>query len=166
MSVLNPKTKWDIELLSLPDHKVTDFLKTDFDELQGEFSPDGRWVAYSCNESGRHEVYVQPFPGPGGKWQISSAGGTNPVWRRDGKELFYLASARKMMSVPVRIGAAFEAESPRPLFDVRVKSDPDRHFDVTADGQRFLITLPLGDETSPPITLVQNWTALLRQGKP
>ena len=166
MSVLNPKTKWDIELLSLPDRKVTDFLKTDFDELQGEFSPDGRWVAYSCNESGRHEVYVQPFPGPGGKWQISSAGGTNPVWRRDGKELFYLASDRKMMSVPVRIGAAFEAESPRPLFDVRVKSDPDRHFDVTADGQRFLITLPLGDETSPPITLVQNWTALLRQGKP
>jgi len=165
MSTLNPKTKWDVELISLPDRKVSDFLKTDFDENQGEFSPDGRWVAYSSNESGRWEVYVQPFPGPGGKWQISTAGGSMPVWRRDGRELFYLATDRKLMAVPVRIGAVFEAESPTPLFPTHLKSDPDRHYDVSADGQRFLITMPLGDESAPPITLVQNWTVLLRQGK-
>ena len=164
-AALNPRTKWDLELLSLSDRKTTDFLKTDFDEIQGEFSPDGHWVAYSSNESGRFEVYVQPFPGPGGKWQISSAGGSMPAWRRDGKELFYLAADRKMMAVPVQIGAAFEAGTPTALFPARLKSDPDRHFDVSADGQRFLVTMPLGEETTPPITLVQNWTALLRQGK-
>ncbi len=164
-SALNPKTKWDLELLSLPERKVTAFLKTDFDENQGEFSPDGRWIAYASNESGRYEVYVQPFPGPGGKWQISVAGGSMPVWRRDGKEIFYLAADRKVMAVPVRIGDAFEPGTPVALFEARLKDDPDRHYDVSADGQRFLLTTPLGDETAPPITLVQNWTSLLHQGK-
>ncbi|HSS45491.1 MAG TPA: hypothetical protein VLO07_09135, partial [Thermoanaerobaculia bacterium] len=162
-STLNPKTKWDLELLSLPDRKVTAFLETEFDETLGVFSPDGRWIAYASNESGRFEVYVQPFPGPGGKWQISTAGGTAPAWRRDGKELFYLAPDRKLMTVSVKIGATFETEVPKPLFETHIRNDPDRHYDVSADGQRFLVNTPLGEETSPPITLVQNWTALLRK---
>jgi len=164
-SALNPKTKWDLELLSLPERKVTTFLKTDFDEDLGDFSPDGRWIAYASNESGRYEVYVQPFPGPGGKWQISTSGGSMPVWRRDGKELFYLAADRRLMAVPVVTGEAFETGTPVALFEARLKDDPDRHYDVSADGQRFLLTTPLGDDSTPPITLVQNWTVLLRQNK-
>jgi Tol biopolymer transport system component/predicted Ser/Thr protein kinase len=162
---LNPKTKWDVEVLSLPDRKVIPFLHGEFDENEGEFSPDGHWVVYASNESGRYEIYVQPFPGPGGKWQISSAGGSNPVWRRDGKEIFYLAPDRKLMAVAVKTGVAFEPETPAPLFEVRLRNDPSRHYDVSADGQRFLLNVPQSDETSPPITLVQNWTVLLRQGK-
>jgi Tol biopolymer transport system component len=162
---VNPKTKTDLELLSLADRKVTPFLETEFDETHGAFSPDGHWIAYASNESGRYEVYVQPFPGPGGKWQISNTGGTAPVWRRDGKEIFYLAPDRNLMAVAIRAGAVFESEAPAALFQTRVRIDLDRHFDVSADGQRFLMTMPLEDGASPPITLVQNWTALLRQNK-
>ncbi len=162
---LNPKTKYDFDVLSLPDRKVTPFLHTEFDEFHGEFSPDGRFVAYASNESGRLEIYVQPFPGPGGKWQMSTTGGTAPVWRRDGKELFYLAPDHKLMAVAVRTGTTLEAEAPQPLFEARIREDPDRHFDVSADGQRFLIVTPLGDDSTPPITLIQNWTVLLRPAK-
>jgi eukaryotic-like serine/threonine-protein kinase len=162
-NTLNTKTKWDLELLSLPDRKVTPFLQTEFDEVLGDFSPDGHWIAYASNESGRFEVYVQPFPGPGGKWQISTAGGVAPAWRRDGKELFYMAPDHKLMAVAVKIGATFETEAPHPLFETHIRNGPDRHYDVSADGRRFLVNTPLGEETSPPITLVQNWTALLRK---
>jgi Tol biopolymer transport system component len=165
INVLNPKTKYDLDVLTLPERKVVPFLDSEFDELMGEFSPDGRFVAYASNESGRFEVYVVPYPGPGGKWQISSGGGAAPVWRRDGKELFYLAPDHKLMAVGIKTAGAFEAEAPQPLFETRIREDPDRHFDVSADGQRFLLDSPLGDETTPPITLVQNWTVLLRQAK-
>ena len=106
-----------MEALSLQDRKVTPFLHGEFDENTGDFSPDGRWVAYESNESGRYEIYVQPFPGPGGKWQVSTNGGTAPVWRRDGKELFYVAPDRKLMAVPVKTGAVFEPETAAPLFE-------------------------------------------------
>jgi Tol biopolymer transport system component len=165
LNELSPKTKWDIEVFSLSDRKVVPFLQSEFDEVLGAFSPDGQWVAYASNESGRFEIYVQPFPGPGGKWQVSTSGGSSPVWRRDGKELFYLGLDHKLMSVAVKTGQVFETEAPKPLFDMRVRSDPDRLFDVSSDGQRFVVVAPVGDETAPPITLVQNWTALLRQGK-
>jgi eukaryotic-like serine/threonine-protein kinase len=162
---LNAKTKIDQEVLSLTDRKVTPFLHSEFDEAQGDFSPDGRFVAYSSNESGRFEIYVQAFPGPGGKWQVSTAGGAAPVWRRDGKELFYIAPDHKLMAVAVRTGATFEAEAPQALFETRVREDPDRHYDVSADGQRFLIVTPLGSEATPPISLIQNWPVLLRPAK-
>ena len=84
------------------EHKPFPFVNTSFDEALGQFSPDGRWVAYHSNESGRHEVYVQPFPGPGGKWQISTSGGIEPRWRRDGKELFYIAPDGKLMAAPIQ----------------------------------------------------------------
>jgi Tol biopolymer transport system component len=165
LNELSPKTKWDIEVFSLSDRKLVPFLQSEFDEVLGAFSPDGQWVAYASNESGRFEIYVRPFPGPGGKWQVSTSGGSSPVWRRDGKELFYLGLEHKLMSVAVKTGQVFETEAPKPLFDMRVRSDPDRLFDVSSDGQRFVVVAPVGDETAPPITLVQNWTALLRQGK-
>src|SRR5262249_12637138 len=131
---LNPKTKWDVSILSLSDRKVTPYLQGEFDEVAPMFSPDGRWVAYSSNESGRYEVYVQAFPGPGGKWQVSTTGGVSPVWRRDGKELYYLSVDQKLMSVSVKTGEAFETEAPKVLFPMHVRNDPSRLYDVSADG--------------------------------
>jgi len=152
------RTGWDLWVLSIEDRKPVLFLGSEFDESGGRFSPDGRWMAYVSNQSGREEIYVQPFPGPGGRWQISTGGGACPIWRRDGREIFYLAPDMKLMSVEVKTGGTFEAGPPRPLFSPRLKVRPfGRQFDVSADGQRFLINMPVSEEGSPPITLIQNW---------
>ncbi len=156
-------TKLDLWILSVSDHKARPFLQTPFNEGWGCFSPDGRWLAYVSDESGRYQVYVQPFPGPGGKWQISTAGGSQPVWRRDGKELFFIAPDYKLMAVEVVTGGtAFAAGTPRALFQTRAATLVVRAYDVSPDGQRFLINSLIGDPTSSPITLVLNWTAGLR----
>jgi eukaryotic-like serine/threonine-protein kinase len=158
-----PGSKADLWLLSLPDGKASPLLQTQFDELQGVFSSDGRWLAYASNESGRFEIYVQPFPGPGGKWQISTSGGIHPRWARGGKELFFLAPEGKIMSVEVRAHTVFEAGAPKALFATALKNVPGPPYDVSSDGQRILLNRPIGEESSPPITLVQNWTTLLRR---
>jgi hypothetical protein len=126
-------------------------------------SPDGRWIAYESDESGRYEVYVQSFPASGGKWQISTAGGAEPRWRGDSKELFYVARG-KLMAVEVKTGAStFEAGIPRTLFAPPLASDQRRNrYVVTADGKRFLVRTPVG-ETSMPITVVMNWTAAVKR---
>ncbi|MDQ5871124.1 MAG: hypothetical protein M3547_02840, partial [Acidobacteriota bacterium] len=159
------RTRWDVWMLSLSDGKTTPILQTEFEEVGGAVSPDGRWLAYVSNESGRFEVYVQPFPGPGGKWQVSTAGGNYPVWRGDGKELFYLALDGKFMAVEIRTGAAVESGIPKALFGVPTKGSSGRNFDVSADGQRFLVNTPVEveKEFSPPIVLVQNWTAAMKR---
>ncbi len=162
---LSSRTRWDIYLLSLTDRKVVPFLQSEFDEVFPVFSPNGRWVAYASNESGLFEVYVQAFPGPGGQWQVSTSGGTMPAWRHDGKELFYLGLNHKLMSVAVKTGEAFESDAPSPLFEVHVRTDPSRPYDVFPDGQRFLVVAPLENQSAPPVTLIQNWTALLRKGR-
>jgi eukaryotic-like serine/threonine-protein kinase len=134
--------------------------------VSAKFSPDGHWVAYSSNESGRQEVYLMPFGGGAGKWQISNTGGVQPVWRRDGKELFFWSAENTLMSVPitlnpgkVEMGAAQQLfRFNNPVGIVGVVSP----YDVTADGQRFvLITTP--QQTPRPITLVTNWTAELKR---
>ena len=154
--------RWDLWMLSLSDGKTTPLLRTQFDEGGGAISPDGRWLAYFSDESGRLEVYVQPFPGPGGKWQVSTAGGVNPVWRNDGKELFYQALDGKFMAVEIQTGTAVESGAPKALFGAPTKSSSGRNFDVSSDGQRFLVNTPVeGEQGSPPIVLVQNWTAVL-----
>jgi Tol biopolymer transport system component len=159
-----PGWKADLWLLSLPDRKASPLLQTEFDEVAAAFSPDGRWLAYASNESGRYEIYVQPFPGPGGKWQVSTAGGLHPRWRRDGKELFYITSDGKVMAVEVRAGAAFESGTLQALFATSLKNAlGPPSYDASADGQRFLLSRPIGEESSPPITLVQNWPALLKR---
>jgi hypothetical protein len=108
-------------------------------------------------------VYVQPFPASGGKWQISKDGGSFPKWRRDGKEMFYLAADRKMMAVEVQAGANFQASVPRPLFETRI-SGPFAHFTVTGDGRRFLVPTPTGEaQASTPATVVLNWTAGIKR---
>jgi Tol biopolymer transport system component len=164
---LDPKTnKEDLWVLPLyAGRQPLPFLQTPFDERQGQFSPDGRWVAYASDESGRYEVYVQSFPTPGGREQISTSGGAEPRWRRDGKELFYLASDGKLMAVKVKGQAIFEAGAPKALF-ATPSLDPSAHlmtnYDVTADGQRFLFRTVLRDAASEPIVVILHWAAELR----
>ena len=151
----------DIWLLSLSERKKTRLLEGDFDKGNPEFSPDGRWLAYTSTESGSPEIYVQPFPGPGGKWQVSSGGGQTAEWRSDGREIFYMSLDGKLMAVGVRAGSSFETEEPQVLFAVRAKSTPERQYTASKDGQQFLVNIPSSGQESPPITLVQDWAAVL-----
>jgi len=119
------------------DRTPRPFLETRFDEYQAEFSPDGRWLAYASNENGRHEVFVRPFPGPGGKWQVSNGVGTEPHWSADGRELFY-RSAGALMRVPVDTTRGFVAGRPERLFGgLRTGGTPGTYA-VARDGRRFL----------------------------
>ena len=152
------------------DRKPMPFLQTKFDENQGSFSPDVRWIAYTSNESGTYQIYVQPFPASGAKWQISATGGAFPRWNRNGRELFYIANDGKLMSVAVRSnGAKFEAEVPKALFDARLPitvtggNSTFIPYAVSADGQRFLITVGVSDRALAPITLLVNWPAALNK---
>jgi Tol biopolymer transport system component len=163
----DPKTKLDLWVLPLEgDHKPVPYLKTEFNEAQGQFSPDGHFVAYRSDESGRVEIYVQPFPlksGGGGKWMVSRGGGTQPRWRRDGKELFYIANdLMVMMAVDVSTSPTFKAGIPQALFERAVIPVAVTFlWDVSADGKRFLLDT-FGAETaaaSAPITVVLNWQA-------
>ena len=157
-----PGSKADLWLLSVADRKASPLVRTEFDEVAGAFSSDGRWLAYASNESGRFEIYVKTFPELGGNWQVSTAGGIEPRWRRDGKELFYLTTDGKVMAVEVHTDAAFEVSTPQALFVTPFKNASGWRYDVTPDGQRFLVNRPV-DEESSPITLVQNWTTLLKR---
>jgi eukaryotic-like serine/threonine-protein kinase len=131
-------------------------LQSPFNEQDGVFSPDGRWIAYVSNESGQDEVYVQTFPLTDAKYRISTGGGTDPEWRRDGAELFYLAADRNLMAVPIRLGAkAFEPGIPTLLFSIP-GTNLRRVYAPAADG-RFLVAKPLGDDATTPITVVLNW---------
>ena len=120
------------------------------------FSPDGKWVAYLSDESGRNEVYVQSFPTPAAQWQISTTGGSMPVWSHDGRELFFVSGEGNLMSVPVKTGESFEAGRPIPLFRVRLRADPRPQFDITPDGTRFLLNA-LAPRTDPPLSVLINW---------
>ncbi len=158
---IGAKTAYDLWALPLDgDRKPFPVLQTEFSETLGQFSPDGRWIAYQSTESGTAHVYVQGFPKSGGKFQVSTTGGGRPRWRRDGKELYYLSTDRKMMAVDVKATAAtFEVGRPRELFQTRAATTPFyiHNYDVAADGQRFLINTALEAEGPPPMTVVMNW---------
>lgn len=162
-----PKTGADLWVLPVSGgQKPFPFLQTEFREIQGQFSPDGKWIAYVSNESGTWQVYVRSFPASGGKWQVSTAGGGQPRWRRDGRELFYIGPGSRLMTVEVKGGvASFEAGVPKALFELRI-TDMTFHrnsYVVAADGQRFLVTSRLEEAASTPTTVVLNWTAGLKQ---
>jgi len=162
----SPRTGADLFILPLSgDRKPRPFLNTEFNEVAGHFSPDGRWVAYYSNESGRYEVYVASFPGPGGKWQISTAGGKSPRWRREGTEVFYLDPDNKLMAATVNgKGSSFEVGAVKALFETRAAYPNYQYpYDVSADGQRFLINTLPAQVASRPITVVVNWTAGLKK---
>jgi eukaryotic-like serine/threonine-protein kinase len=163
---VNQATAYDIWVLRLGDRKAQPFLRTPFSEAVPRFSPDGRWLAYISNESGHYEIYVQPYPGPGGKRQISTEGGTEPVWNPNGRELFY-RSGDKMMAVDVTTQPSFAAGKPRMLFEGRYEPAPltNPNYAVSADGQRFLMlkTAEQAEEAPTQINVVLNWFEELKR---
>jgi Tol biopolymer transport system component/DNA-binding winged helix-turn-helix (wHTH) protein len=160
---------FDLWILRLEDRKAQPLLRTPFNESAPRFSHDGRWLAYASDESGRNEIYVQPYPGSAGKWQISTEGGREPVWNPNGRELFY-RSGDKMMAVEITTQPSFAAGKPRVLFEGKylpaVFTVPN--YDVSPDGQRFLMIKPVEQKQAGPtqINVVLNWFEELKQKVP
>jgi len=168
--------KSNSEIWILPlfgDRKPFAFLQTNFDVSEGHFCPRGGWIAYSSDESGRSEVYVTSFPDHQGKWQVSQSGGSMPRWRRDGKELFFLAPNSQLMAADVNwSGSTFEVAALHPLFHLRLAPGPPIYdlgptagqigYDVSPDGQRILVNSPAESEATP-ITVILNWPAKLNK---
>ncbi|MGH9861789.1 MAG: protein kinase domain-containing protein [Candidatus Acidiferrales bacterium] len=151
----------DLWILPLEgERKPKPFLQTRFDEWGAQFSPDGRWLAYVSTESGREEVYVQPFPGPGGKWQVSTDGGLFPLWSRSGRELFYLNRSNRLISVPVATQPSFAPGTPQGLFDAPpafTRALANGVYSPAPDGQRFLFAKAQGETTFSQMVVVLNW---------
>jgi Tol biopolymer transport system component len=153
-------SKTDYDLWSLPlfgDRKPFAVAQTTFAEDEGRFSPDGRWITFQSNETGRNEIYIQPFPGPGPKVQVSAGGGTSPRWPRAGRELFYVGPDNRVMAVAVaERGSSVSANTPLGLLTLREGDS----YDVSPDGQRFLVNRVVSD--AAPVTIVLNWRAPVR----
>jgi eukaryotic-like serine/threonine-protein kinase len=158
----NQRIGQDLLTLTLPEKTATLFLKTQFRAHDGQFSPDRRWVAYASDDTGQHEIYVQPFPPNGSRWRISPGGGLRPKWRKDMKELTYIATdTRKMVAVDITLGSTFSSGTPHPLFDASMIRN-FYNFDAAADSQRFIVVRDAKTETNTPLTLLQNWIAALK----
>jgi serine/threonine protein kinase len=155
----------DLWFFSFPALEPSQLLKATASLKNGRFSPDGKWVAYASNESGRWEIYVTSFPEAHGKWQLSNGGGDQPKWRSDGKELFYLAPDGKIMVTSVNLGASFDASTPTALFQANPRemnaTSEQANYDVSTDGQRFLINTQLKAGTMS-MSVVLNWTQKLK----
>jgi serine/threonine protein kinase/Tol biopolymer transport system component len=158
------QTPANIDLLVWPisgGGKPEPWLATEFIEYTGSFSPDGRWVVYGSNESGNWEIFVAPFPGPGRKWQVSVGGGAWPIWRRDGAEILYVNLSGEIMGVQVdERGSGLSFGQPQTLFEFRTTA-VGYGFDVSADGQRFLVVEPAENVPPEPVTVVVNWPAAI-----
>ena len=158
-------TRGDILLWTRGAGKLQPILETPANEYAPEVSPDGHWLAYVSDESGRDEVYVRAFPGSGGKWQISTGGARDPVWRSDGRELFFI-SGDKMMAVDVHMEPSFSAGSPHELFhgEFEQPTSPFRIYDVSSDGKRFVMISPSdSSQARTQIDVVLNWVNELRR---
>ncbi len=137
-------------------------MKNKFNELFATLSPDGKYIAYHSNESGRPEIYVQEFPEARNKWQVSTEGGAAASWRADGRELYYRNGPR-LMAVPVEAGASFTVGTPQLVFETRFAAITVRTvYRPTSDGQRFLVLAPLAREAEQPASIVLNWTTALK----
>jgi Tol biopolymer transport system component len=161
----HPSTGADIWILAMDGKREPQpFLKTSFNENLAEFSPDGRWIAYCSNESGRDEVYVRPFPGPGGITKISTTGGFLPVWAPDGRELFYRIED-KMMVVAIDTKPTFTAGKPELLFES--PSTIVERYSISPDGQRFIM-IEEGEYSTPPtqLNIILNWFEELKTNVP
>jgi Tol biopolymer transport system component len=173
--VQDPKSATDLWVLPMTgERRPFPVLQSSFDEIEGQFAPDGRWLAYASNESGRYEIYIRTFPETGGKWQVSVAGGVQPRWQRDGHELYYVAPDTRLMAVPIRPAPeahTLEAGAPVPLFPTRLATAGNiptngflarAQYAVAADG-RFLMNTSADEGVTSPITIVQNWDAALKK---
>jgi len=158
------ETGGDIGLLSLDgDRRLTPLLRTPFDEGQGVFSHDGRFVAYTSNESGRSEVYVQPYPSLDTRVQVSTDGGNEPVWSHTGRELFF-RQGKKLIAVDVKSAPRFSAGRPRVLFQADFAAGPGgAGYDVSTDDQRFLVVSGRGDSSADDLAVVLNWLEEVRR---
>jgi len=164
-------TGWDLSLLTLePKRTVRVLVQTPFNETHPRLSPDGNWLAYVSDESGEPDVYVQPFPGPGAKWRVSTDGGTMPVWDPHGRELFYRHRDR-LMAVTIQTKSTFVAEIPRLLFEPSGNATgfafampyADSDYDVAPDGRFIMIEHGQSEAPATQITLVQNWFEELKR---
>ena len=157
---------WAVPMKAGGERKPVPYLVTPAVEQQAQFSPDGRFVAYGSDQAGAWEIYVQPFPdASGGKWMVSSGGGVEPRWSRDGKELFYF-SGHTLMAVPVTLRPTFSVGTPVALFDAPIQpgySADSHRWQVTPDAQRFLLLANAGKDQAPPLDVVVNWPALLKK---
>ena len=166
--VISPGTKSDVWAITVADRKAAPILDTIYSEGFAALSPDGKWLAFQSDQSGRNEVYVQPFEGVSSgtkkRWLISAGGGGLPRWRGDGSEIFYMTSGGRMMAVVVHpTGGDFQFEPARMLFQTRPIPETWNLYDVSSDGQRFLLNLPLEWSSAAPITVVTNWTEKLKE---
>jgi serine/threonine-protein kinase len=165
---ISPTTATDIWVVSLDgEHKAQPFLRTPGNDANPAFSPDGHWLAYESDESGRSEVYVMPFPGPGRKTQISADSGALPLWSRNGKELFYV-NRNKIMAVDILTQAEFTAGTPHLLFEGHFESSGTGRppFDVTTDGRFLMMQSTATEQAANHINVVMNWTEELKQRVP
>jgi Tol biopolymer transport system component len=158
------ETGSDIWLMAPDGSDATPLVQTAFDEVQGQVSPDGRWLAYTSLETGQAEVYIRSLTDPNQRWQVSAGGGADPRWRGDSRELFYISSDSHLTAVAFAGG---KPEVPKPLFEVRFAPPGTPYlsnYDVTVDGNRFLLKVPVHDVTSTPIHVVTNWLSARRGG--
>ncbi len=151
----------DLKYLAMPEMKGTLFIKAQGTVKNAQFSPDGKWVAYASNENGRWEVYVTSFPEAKGKRQVSSAGGDQPRWRGDGKELFYLGADARLMAAPVKTGGQFDAGTAVALFQTNPKetaaTSEQYTYDVDPGGEKFLVNTLVANRVVQPLTVVLGW---------
>ena len=157
---------FDLWALPMDTRKPFPILQTKFSERDARLSADGKWIAYQSDESGRFEIYVQPFPGPGDRVQVSTDGGAQVRWRRDGKELFYMALDGRLMAVALKLsgdGHTLAPAAPVPLFAIHVPGGAvqpggsRQQYDVSSDGQRFIVNTIVEEAATSPITLILNW---------
>jgi Tol biopolymer transport system component len=157
----------ELWLMSASDHQVKPWMQERWTIRNAQFSPDGKWVAYSSNETGAFEVYVSPFPSANGKRQVSSRGGEEPRWRHDGRELYYLSGERELMAVEIRTDPTFEARTPVTLFQTHLRQPISAldvfSYDVSGDGQRFLVNTKVDEPGAAPVSVILNWTAALQK---
>ena len=159
-----------MEVETAGSHRVTPLVQSPFSERNGVVSPDGRWLTYEANDSGRSEIYVRPYPDVNsGRWQVSSAGGTRPLWSPDARELFFISLTGAVMRVGVEKAASWSATTPTMIIKEEYVTlppgNPGRNYDIAPDGKRFLMIKPgSAQETAPPsITVIQNWGEELKR---
>ena len=166
----DPKSRTGNDIWALPmfpdnsgDQKPFPVVATNFVDVTPSFSPDGKWLAYANDETGRFEVYIQPFPSGAGRWQVSTGGGARPNWRKDGKELFFFSIDQQMMAVDVnQKGASLQLGAPHALFKAATVNGPSGPYAVSADGKKFIMNTILPQSITEPLTLITNWPADLK----